>query len=79
MPQITKPIDELDTKTMRHAYYAAVSVRARRGVSVPLAFPYVNRFSMAFLYGCAGRLTAKMAVSGPGSPTPARYIALRSS
>jgi hypothetical protein len=31
MPQITKPIDELDTKTMRHAYYAAVSVRARRG------------------------------------------------
>ena len=25
LPQITSPIDELDTKTMRHAYYAAVS------------------------------------------------------
>jgi hypothetical protein len=24
MPTITTPIDELDTKTMRHAYYAAV-------------------------------------------------------
>jgi hypothetical protein len=36
-----------------------------RGVQAPLAFPIVNRFSMAVLYGRAGRLTAKTGVFRP--------------
>ena len=45
-----------------------VTVRALRGVYAPLAFYYVNRFSMALLYGPAGRVTAKNGVFRPGQP-----------
>jgi hypothetical protein len=38
----------------------------RRGRLTPLAFPYVNRFCMALLYGRAGRLTAKTGGFRPG-------------
>jgi hypothetical protein len=37
-----------------------------RGVYAALAFPTLKRFSMALLYGCARRLTAKNGGSRPG-------------
>ena len=45
---------------------AAARVLALRGVQAPLAFSYVHRFSMALLYGRAGRLTAKNGGFRPG-------------
>ena len=40
------------------------------GVYGALAFSTVNQFSMAILYGCAGRLTAKNAGFRPGQRGP---------
>jgi hypothetical protein len=48
---------------------AAIAVRARPpagGGYAPLAFPAVNRFFMARLYGCTGRLTAQNGGFRPG-------------
>jgi hypothetical protein len=43
-----------------------ITARAPRGGQAPLAFSYVNWFSMALLYGRAGRLTAKIGGFRPG-------------
>ena len=42
-----------------------------QGVSAALAFATVNLVCMVYLYGCAGRLTAKNGVVRPGQLEPA--------
>ena len=57
-------------------YMLFPTVRARRGRLSTLAFSYVNRFCMEFLYGRTGRLRAKNGGFRPGQPDrDATYLA----